>query len=235
MLMKNFKAVIFDMDGTLLDTLDDLYLSLNHALAECGYNERSKAEIQSFIGDGVDVLIARAMPDELKADIQTDSEKANNFADKCRRVGEVFRAYYIEHGEDHTLPYDGILKLLETLKANGIKTAVVSNKVQEAVDRLNDRLFGGLIGVAVGDRAGVRLKPEPDMLFAALSRLDVSKDEAVFVGDGDTDIIAASRAGLPCISVCYGYRTEEFLRNSGGKTFAHSAQELATLLGINQI
>lgn len=230
--MKKYKAVIFDMDGTLLDTLTDLYLSVNYALRECGYEERSKAEVQSFIGAGMDVLIAYAMPDYLKTDIEQNPEKKEDFIRRCYEVGGKFKDYYIDHGEDNTQPYDGIISLLRTLKANGIKTAVVSNKVQEAVERLNDRLFCDLIDAAVGDRAGVRLKPEPDMLIDALDSLGADKSEAVFVGDGDTDIIAAGRAGLPCISVCYGYRTEDFLREHGGKIFAHDVRELADLLGL---
>ena len=227
-----YKAIVFDMDGTLLDTLEDLYISLNFALEDCGYARRSKDEIQSFIGEGVAVLIARAMPDCLKQDIDKDKTKADEFLACCKRVGESFRAFYIEHGEDNTKPYDGILDLLKKLKASGIKTAVVSNKVQEAVEKLNDGLFAGLIDVAVGDREGVRLKPHPDMLLDALSQLGVNKDDAVFVGDGDTDIMAAKSAGLKCISVCYGYRTQEFLKEHGGKIFVRNVAELAKEIGV---
>lgn len=231
--MKKYKAVIFDMDGTLLDTIEDLYLSLNFSLNACGHKGRTRAEVQSYIGDGVATLIARAMPDELKEGIDINVEKREQFIKLCQAVGEEFRSYYIDHGEDNTLPYDGIIDLLKTLKARGVKTAVVSNKVQEAVERLNDRLFAGLIDVAVGDGAGVRLKPEPDMLLTALERLGIEdKIDAIFVGDGDTDIIASKRAGLDCISVCYGYRDENFLREHGGKIFAHDVKELANLLGI---
>ncbi len=228
--MKKYKAIIFDMDGTLLDTLEDLYLALNHSLNACGYAARTREEVQAFIGDGVGVLIAKAMPDALKEGIESDQAKQAEFRKKCVAVGEVFREFYIEHGEDNTKPYDGIITLLGALKKNGIKTAVVSNKVQEAVERLNERLFSGLIDAAVGDGAGLKLKPEPDMLLCALDKLGVNQGEALFVGDGETDILAASRAGLPCISVCYGYRTEEFLRSKGGKLFAHNVRELADLL-----
>lgn len=264
--MKNYKAVVFDMDGTLLDTLDDLHISLNYALNACGHGGRTKEEVQSFIGDGIDVLIARAMPEstekksffatlspikcgdltgspitpvesgdfiETSNNPKTEKEQIAEFIEQCKKVGEVFRAYYIEHGEDNTKPYDGIIELLRALKASGIKTAVVSNKVQEAVEGLSKKLFAGLIDVAVGDRAGVRLKPAPDMLLSALATLGIGRDEAVFVGDGDTDIEASARAGLDCISVCYGYRSEEFLRAHGGKTFAHDAYELANLLNVN--
>lgn len=228
--MADYKAVIFDMDGTLLDTLKDLHIALNHSLRACGYGERTREEVKAFIGDGVNMLIARAMPDRLKADIDDDAEKQEEFSDACRAVGEEFRNFYIDHGEDNTYPYDGIIPLLNSLKEKGVKTAVVSNKAQEAVERLNDRLFVGLFDAAVGDRAGVKLKPAPDMLLEALDKLSIDKSEAVFVGDGDADILAASRAGLPCISVCYGYRDENFLRAHGGKIFAHNVQELTELL-----
>lgn len=226
------EAVIFDMDGTLLDTLTDLHISLNHSLIACGYAGRSRAEVQSYIGDGVEQLIARAMPDDLKAGID-DAQKRADFILACRAVGEEFRSFYIEHGEDNTLPYDGIIALLRALKDKGIKTAVVSNKVQEAVERLNDRLFAGLIDEAIGDKAGIRLKPEPDMLNEAIALLGVNRKNCVFVGDGDTDIIAAGRAGLKCISVCYGYRDEDFLKERGGSVFAHDVYELASLLNID--
>lgn len=230
--MAKYKAIIFDMDGTLLNTIEDLYLSLNHALSAYGYPCRTRAEVQSYIGDGMDVLIMRAMPDELKEDIDGDKEKFAVFVEKCQAVGEAFKEYYIEHGEDNTKPYDGIIALLKALKQSKIKTAVVSNKMQIAVERLNDRLFAGLINVAVGDGVGLKLKPYPDMLLHALNRLGVDKADAVFVGDGDTDILAAKSAGLGCISVCYGYRDEDFLRSHGGKSFAHDVKELASILDI---
>ena len=230
--MEKYKAVIFDMDGTLLDTLADLHIALNHSLNACGYAGRTMEEVRSFVGNGVAVLIAKAMPEELKEGIDTDAAKQAEFADRCVAVGEAFRAFYIEHGEDNTKPYNGIVELLTELKKNGIKTAVVSNKVKEAVDRLNARLFAGLIDETLGDEAGLKLKPEPDMLLCALDRLSIDKSEAVFVGDGDADILAAARAELPCISVCYGYRTEDYLRAKGGKVFAHNASELADLLGV---
>lgn len=225
-----YKAVVFDMDGTLLDTIKDLGLSLNYSLEKCGYGKRSLEEIQSFIGNGVDVLITCAMPDELKEGIDTDERKKAEFIEKCKEVGAVFREYYVAHGEDNTVPYDCIIELLSSLKTSGVKVAVVSNKVQEAVDALNDRLFGGLIDASIGDRVGIRLKPYPDMIIDAMDRLSVDKTETVFVGDGDTDILSAKNAGIPCISVCYGYRTEEFLRASGGTVFAHDVAELKRLL-----
>ncbi len=212
------------MDGTLLDTLRDLELALNYSLSRCGYPPRTTDEVRSYIGDGIETLIMRAMPDGLKQD--------GDFISKCMAVGAVFKDFYIEHGEDNTVPYDGILELLRGLKSNGIKTAVVSNKIKAAVDRLNESRFCGLIDVAVGDGMGVALKPAPDMLLYALDELGAQKESAVFVGDGETDIVSAKKAGLPCISVAYGYRSEEFLMSQGAQCIAHDAKELASLLGI---
>lgn len=230
--MKNLDAVIFDMDGTLLDTLADLQAALNYSLRECGYAKRSLSEVQSYIGDGMNMLIVRALPDYIKEGTDSDNDKAEALKEACNRVWEKFRDFYIEHGEDNTRPYDGITELLSALKKRGIKTAVVSNKVQAAVERLNERQFAGLIDTAVGDGEGIKLKPEPDMILAALTRLGVDKENAVFVGDGDTDIIAAKRAEIDCISVSYGYRTEKFLKELGATAVAHSPKELAALLEV---
>ncbi|MDE6302111.1 MAG: HAD hydrolase-like protein, partial [Clostridia bacterium] len=128
--MNKYKTIIFDMDGTLLDTLTDLWASLNYALKACGYPERTREEIQAYIGDGVAELIARAMPDGLKVGIEEDEARKQAFISACEAVGEEFRKYYIEHGEDNTRPYAGIMSLLGALGERGIKTAVVSNKVQ---------------------------------------------------------------------------------------------------------
>lgn len=227
--MENVKAVIFDMDGTLLDTLTDLNVSLNVALESCGYPPRSLDETREFIGDGIFNLVARAMPDYLKNSLK-DDEAA--FLQKVGTTVEAFKNYYIVHGEDNTAPYPHITELLRALKREGRKIAVVSNKVKIAVDELNRRMFFGLIDASAGDGEGLNLKPYPDMLLKVIGNLGVSRDEAVFVGDGDTDIECAKRAGVRCISVCYGYRSEEFLRQKGGRVFAHDAKELAALLGV---
>lgn len=227
--MENVKAVIFDMDGTLLDTLTDLNVSLNAALESCGYPRRTMEETREFIGDGIFNLVARAMPDYLKEELK-DDEAA--FMQKVETTFEAFKDYYIVHGEDNTAPYPDITELLRALKREGLKVAVVSNKVKIVVDELNRRMFFGLIDASAGDGEGLKLKPYPDMLLKVIDALGVLKNEAVFIGDGDTDIECAKRAGIRCISVCYGYRSEEFLRQKGGRVFAHDAKELAALLGV---
>ena len=230
--MGKYKTVIFDMDGTLLDTLRDLQCALNFSLSACGYQEHTIDEVRSYIGAGMSKLIELALPNDIR---QRAYDSGDRLELDCAisAVKLKFTEYYIAHGEDNTRPYDGIIPLLKTLKANGIKTAVVSNKVELAVERLNEKCFQGLIDTAVGDGTGIKLKPAPDMLFAAIDKLGADKETTVFVGDGDTDIYAAKAAGLPCISVSYGYKTEEFLKDCGATVIAHNVYELASLLGVD--
>ena len=219
------------MDGTLLDTLCDLKDALNYSLSACGYPVHTLNEVRSYIGAGLARLIELALPTELREAAERDNDKSKlDLAVKA--VTDKFAEYYIAHGEDNTRPYDGITELLETLRSQGVSTAVVSNKIQLAVERLAERKFGGLIDVAIGDREGVRLKPAPDMILDALARLGVRAEDAVFVGDGDTDILAAKYAGVPCISVSYGYKTEEFLRENGATSIARDVDELLKILGL---
>ncbi|MDE5602073.1 MAG: HAD-IA family hydrolase, partial [Clostridia bacterium] len=207
--MGKYKTVIFDMDGTLLDTLKDLQCALNFSLSAFGFAEHTLDEVRSYIGAGMSKLIELALPNDVRQRAY-DSGDRTELDGVLSAVTDKFAEYYIAHGEDNTRPYDGIIELLKTLKANGIKTAVVSNKVEIAVESLNDKCFFGLIDTAVGDGNGIKLKPAPDMLFVAMDKLGADKNSTVFVGDGDTDIYAAKAAGLPCISVSYGYKTEEF-------------------------
>ncbi len=229
--MVRYKAVIFDMDGTLLDTLCDLRDALNFSLAACGYPEHTLDEVRSYIGAGLSRLIELALPADIRQAAEASGDR-REIEGAISAVTDRFAEYYIVHGEDNTAPYEGIMRLLEGLREHGVATAVVSNKIELAVEKLVESKFGGLIDVAIGDREGVRLKPAPDMILDALSRLKVRADEAVFVGDGDTDIIAAKNAGVPCISVSYGYKTEEFLKANGAAAVAHGVSELAAMLGL---
>ncbi len=230
--MQNIKAVVFDMDGTLLDTLTDLKLALNYSLSCFGYEERSTDEVRNFLGAGMDALISLALPDRLKLGADEDEGKRAELERIHKQVKDRFIEYYIDHGEDNTKPYPQIMSLLHALKARGIKVAVVSNKALEAVKRLNERLFADVFDAEIGDVQGIKLKPAPDMILSALDELGVEKEATVYVGDGDTDIMAAKNAGVRCISVTYGYRSEEFLRAHCGKEFADSVDALAELLGV---
>jgi phosphoglycolate phosphatase len=209
------KVFIFDLDGTLLDTLGDLAASVNYALRTHGMPEHSIDDVRRFVGNGVRKLMERAVPDGVS---NPDFEAAFS----------TFRQHYMAHSLDTTKPYDGIPEALEALKAEGCRLAVVSNKMMAATQALCRHFFPDTIEVAIGeDEAhGIRKKPSPDTVFAALRSLGVGKDEAVYVGDSDVDIETAANAGLPCVSVLWGFRDRDFLIQHGAKTFISAPSEL---------
>lgn len=215
--MSNIRAVIFDLDGTLLDTLMDLANAVNAALAKNDMPVRTVEEVRRFVGNGVRNLMIKAVP---------DGEENPGFE---KTLGD-FRAYYAEHCKDETRPYEGIMELLELLKQKGIRMAIVSNKPDSAVKVLAKEYFGGYITSAIGDMEGVSRKPAPDMVFKALEELDVRREEAVYIGDSDVDIMTAMNAEMPCISVTWGFRDRAFLVFHGASQFADTPKELAELL-----
>lgn len=212
-----YKLAVFDMDGTILDTLEDLKDSANFALEKCGYPTRTYDEVRRFVGNGIRKLIERAVPEGLTAE-QID------------RVHEVFTEHYKVHCADKTKAYDGIKPLLEKLRANGVKTAVVSNKADYGVQELCKEYFDGLFDYAIGEREGIRRKPAPDSVNEALRVLGMSKSEAVYIGDSDVDFETAKNAELPCISVLWGFRDEEFLREKGATLFVHDPAEIYDII-----
>ena len=212
-----YKLAVFDMDGTILDTLEDLKDSTNFALEKCGYPTRTYDEVRRFVGNGIRKLIERAVPEGLTTE-QID------------RVHEVFTEHYKVHCADKTKAYDGIKPLLEKLRANGVKTAVVSNKADYGVQELCKEYFDGLFDYAVGEREGIRRKPAPDAVNEALRVLGIDKSEAVYIGDSDVDFETAKNAGLPCISVLWGFRDEEFLREKGATLFVHDPAEIYDII-----
>ena len=204
------KAVIFDLDGTLLNTLGDLCDSVNFVLGSYGFPTRSLKEVNSFIGNGIGELIRRSLP--------------QNEQDKFDDALEKFREYYGEHSNVKTCVYDGLIPMLEKLRAEGYKIGVVTNKVDFAAKALCKEYFGSLVDIALGDRVGVPRKPEPDAVYEAMSVLGV--ESAVFVGDSDVDIATAKAANLPCIAVTWGFRDRAFLEEHGGEIFANTAEDL---------
>lgn len=212
-----YKAVIFDLDGTLLDTLEDLKNSVNFALRECGYPERTTDEVRRFIGNGVIKLMKRATPDGID----------ENAFEKCFNC---FRVHYLEHMYDNTKPYEGITETLYTLKEMGIKTAVVSNKLHSGVVGLCEDFFKGQLTSAYGVNTEDERKPQPKNVFKALNDLGVSKEETVYVGDSEVDVQTAKNAGLKCIGVTWGFRSEEELLSAGAEFIAHSAMETADII-----
>ena len=213
--MNSFSTYIFDLDGTLLDTLGDLAASVNYALRTHGMPEHSVDDVRRFVGNGVRKLMERAVPDG---------------ADNPRfdAAFATFRQHYMAHPLDTTRPYEGIPEALEALKARGCHLAVVSNKMMAATQELCRHFFPDTIEVAIGEdeAAGIRRKPAPDTVFAALKALGVGKENAVYVGDSDVDIQTACNAGLPCISVLWGFRDRDFLLQNGAETFISTPSEL---------
>ncbi len=218
--MKNKpKAIVWDLDGTLLDTLTDLFIGVNHALSAEGLPDRTKEEIRSFVGNGIAKLITRAVP------AGTDDETVS-------RVLEAFTPYYKAHMNDHTAPYPGILSLLARLKTAGVPMAVVSNKADYATKALVAAHFGDTVTVAVGERPGVPEKPAPDGVFEALRLLSLSPREAVYIGDSQVDVQTAMAAGMPGIAVSWGFRDKAALLAAGATHVADTPEALGRLLGI---
>ena len=211
------KAVIFDLDGTILDTLDDLKNSVNFALNKNGLPERSYEEVRSFVGNGIRLLIERSV-----------SENTNSgVVDRCF---EDFKSHYKEHSADNTKPYEGIITLLEELKRKGVKLAVVSNKADFAVQTLVEEYFQGLFDFAVGEREGIRRKPCPDSVNEAIKVLDASPDEVVYVGDSEVDIETSRNAGVECVAVTWGFRDKCVLESLSPEYIIDKPSQLMELI-----
>lgn len=211
-----YDTYIFDLDGTLLDTLGDLASSCNHALRSCGMPQRSIDEVRRFVGNGVRMLMVRAVPDG----------EANPRFEECL---SIFRNHYMEHNLDTTAPYPGIRNLIDTLLANGKHVAVVSNKFYEATQDLVSHFFDHAIPVAIGERPDIRKKPAPDTVNEALRQLAMPRETAVYIGDSDVDIATAQNSGMPCISVLWGFRDREFLLEHGATTLVSEPVDILSI------
>lgn len=212
-----YNTIIFDLDGTLMDTLKDLWLSVNYSLRTNNLPERSLEEVRTYVGNGVRLLIQRAIPEG------SDEQTLN-------AVLQTFKEYYQAHCKDNSAPYDGIVDAMRTLRQQGRRIAIVSNKPQFGVTELHEEWFKDLAEVAVGEREGVRRKPAPDMVEVALKELGVSKDGAVYIGDSDVDINTAVNSGMPCVSVLWGFRDKDFLTKHGATQFAEKPSDLLNIL-----
>lgn len=213
--MRQYDTYIFDLDGTLLDTLDDLTAAVNYALRQHGMPEHTREEVRQMVGNGVRLLMVRAIP---------DGDKNPRFEETFR----TFREYYMEHSLDTTRPYDGITELLQTLRRQGKRVAVVSNKFYAATRELCQHFFADSVEVAIGEHEaeGIRKKPAPDTVNEAFRQLGVGRDNAVYVGDSDVDLQTAVNSGLPCISVLWGFRDQTFLEAHGATTFARNPRDI---------
>lgn len=214
-----YKAAIFDLDGTLLNTLEDLCASTNYALAQHGLPPRSIDEVRQFVGNGIRNLIRLAVYP------QTSDELID-------QVHATFDAHYRVHNLDRTAPYAGITDLVKRLKCAGMACCVVSNKGDYAVQPLVRHFFPDLFDVVCGEREheGIRRKPWPDTVLACMRATGSTPEESVYVGDSEVDVLTAANADIPHIIVTWGFRSEEAVRTQGGRVFAHSIDELEQLL-----
>lgn len=209
----NYQLVIFDLDGTLLDTLEDLADSANYVMETFGYPQRTLAEVRSFVGNGIRKLLERSAPKD------TSSEEID-------RMFEEFKEYYGLHCADKTKPYDGIMGLLENLKKQGVKLAVVSNKADYAVKALCEQYFAGIFDEAVGERVGIARKPAPDTVNEVIKNLKIEKSKAVYIGDSEVDVQTARNAELDCIAVDWGFRDASVLKEAGAEIIVSTPDEI---------
>ena len=214
---KQIKAVIFDLDGTLLDTLEDLKNAVNYALRTMDMPERTLDEVRRFVGNGVRNLMLRAVP-------EGDSNP------KFEETFALFKSYYGEHCKENTGAYRGILPLMEELKARDVKMAIVSNKIDFAVKELNEEYFGQYTSAAIGEMENVARKPAPDTVLKAMRELGVEACDCIYVGDSDVDIQTAKNSGMPCVSVTWGFRDREFLIENGAQILIDRPDELLKYL-----
>lgn len=211
--MKKYNTIIFDLDGTLLNTLEDLRDSVNVIMRRYGWQEHSLEQIRKFVGNGLGKLIERAIP----------LGKEN---DKYEEALQEMKEYYTEHCLIKTKPYDGVLDLMKTLSEHGFRMAIVSNKNDVAVKELNEIFFAKYTGAAIGDREGANRKPAPDAVYAALDELRSEKEHAVYIGDSEVDYQTAKNSGLDCILVSWGFRDRELLESFEGAVVVDTCEEI---------
>lgn len=215
--MKKYDTVIFDLDGTLLNTLDDLTDSVNYALGLYGFPCRKIAEVKSFLGNGAARLMELSIP-----------EGINN--PQYKKCLADFRSHYSRNIQNKTVPYKGIMELLGKLSKEGYKLAIVSNKFDKAVKGLNQIYFGGYVKVAIGESENVSKKPAPDTVFKALRELGSTADKSIYVGDSEVDVKTAKNSGMKCVGVTWGFRDREVLEQEGADYIIDTPEELLKFL-----
>lgn len=218
--MTSINTIIFDLDGTLLDTLTDLANSVNYAMKKYGLPTHPEEQVRQMVGNGVTVLMERAIPG------------GRSFAEFENCLND-FKEHYAMHKKDFTKPYPGIIEFLKKAYETGYKLAVVSNKFDLAVKGLCEDYFSPYITAAIGESAGVAPKPSPDTVFKAMETLHVLPCQCIYVGDSDVDILTAKNAGIPCISVSWGFRSRQFLEEHGADAIIAAAEELDKMLDNN--
>lgn len=237
------RAVVFDMDGTILDTLEDMTDSLNFAMEQTGHRHDFRPElVRLFFGSAALVAVERALAAENGASEAMIAELGESIPPEdcgvdmaeAERILAVYKPYYETHCNIKTGPYPGIQKLLTALRGAGVRTAVVSNKPDPAVQALTVQHFDGLFDSALGEQEGMKRKPAPDMTLRALRELRAVPEEAYYIGDTEIDLKTAENAGMRCIAVKWGFRTEVYLRSRGAELFAEDAEDLLRKLGVQR-
>ena len=216
--MKKYDTVIFDLDGTLLNTLEDLADAVNFVMRDNQYPERTIEEVRHFVGNGIRRLMEQAVPERV-------------IGEEFERVFEEFKKYYTEHCQNKTCAYEGIMPLLNCLYEKGYAMAIVSNKNHAAVCELNDIYFKEYITVAIGQKDGIRKKPAPDTVIQALKELGKDKEKAIYVGDSEVDFATAKNSEMDCALVTWGFRTVEELAEFSPTAFIDKPEELLGVLG----
>ena len=215
--MNGINTIVFDMDGTVLNTLDDLTVSVNYVLEKYGMPGRTSKEYRMFFGNGIRHALELALPEGASPEMLDE-------------MVPVFREHYDRHCLDNTRPYDGILDLMKELKDRGYKMAIVSNKIDSAVKELNTRFFSEFVDVAIGEKPGIKRKPAPDTVYEALKELKSDVNEAVYIGDSEVDYATAQNSGLKCISVLWGFRDKEYLEEIGADIFVEKPADILRIL-----
>lgn len=209
--------VIFDLDGTLLYTLEDLMDSVNYTLETFGYEKKTLEEVSMHVGNGVQHLVKMLLPGDI----------SENDFDKCY---QCFKEYYAEHCCEKTHPYEGIKETLKVLKCRGVKVGILSNKFQAAAEEVCEHYFEGLYDVVVGESENCRRKPAPDGINFICEKYGVPKEDVIFFGDSEVDIKTAENSGTYCVSVLWGYRDREFLTDNGAKVFVSNPLDIVDII-----
>lgn len=215
--MSKINTVIFDMDGTVLNTLDDLTTSVNYTMEKFGFPQRTFDEYRRAFGSGIRRAIELTVPEGTSQEVIDE-------------MVPVFKEHYDVHCLDKTGPYEGIIELMRELKKRGYKMAIVSNKIDSAVKELNQKFFSEVIEVAIGEQDGIKRKPAPDMVVKAMDELGSSAEEAVYIGDSEVDFATAENSNLPCISVLWGFRDKAYLEEIGANIFAKEPSDVLEIL-----
>lgn len=230
--MANYKLAIFDMDGTILNTIEDLANAVNACLREYNYPERTLEQTKSIVGNGLQMTLTKSLPQNISDEILNNNNYEIDGMSKALfdEMLNFFTIYYKDHSAINTRPYDGINETIIELRKRGIKTAVVSNKRDEAVKKLCIDFYDGLFDFSLGEKDGLNRKPHPDMVNYVLSEMQINKEEAIYIGDSEVDIATAKNSRLDGIAVTWGFRTKEFLKECGASVFADNPDDIIDLI-----